>query len=67
MSSTDAVHPSAQRVVEKLRSKGVTGPFPEFAASTKTTDDAAAAAALECEVGAIAGGLGSVAAATRWS
>ena len=65
MSSTDAVHPSAQRVVEKLRSKGVTGPFREFAASTKTTDDAAAA--LECEVGAIAGGLGSVAAATRWS
>jgi prolyl-tRNA editing enzyme YbaK/EbsC (Cys-tRNA(Pro) deacylase) len=52
VSSTDAVHPRARRVVEELRSRGVAGPFREFAASTKTAADAAAA--LECEVGAIA-------------
>ena len=52
MSSTDVVHPRARRVVEELRSRGVAGPFREFAASTKTAADAAAA--LECEVGAIA-------------
>ena len=46
------MHPSAQRVVEELRSRGVAGPFREFAATTKTAADAAAS--LECEIGAIA-------------
>ena len=52
MSSPDTMHPSAQRVAEELRSRGVAGPFREFAASTKTAADAVAT--LECEVGAIA-------------
>lgn len=46
------LHPSARKVAEALRAKGARGPFREFAQSTKTSADAAAA--LGCEVGAIA-------------
>lgn len=49
------LHPSAQRVVEALRVRGVKGPFREFAVPTKTAADAAAA--LGCDVGAIASTL----------
>ena len=52
MSEIDDLHPSARRVAEALSARGVTGPFIEFAASTRTAADAARA--LECEVGAIA-------------
>jgi prolyl-tRNA editing enzyme YbaK/EbsC (Cys-tRNA(Pro) deacylase) len=52
MSAIDDLHPSARRVAEALSARGVTGPFEEFQASTKTAADAARA--LECEVGAIA-------------
>ncbi|MGB8197121.1 MAG: YbaK/EbsC family protein [Acidimicrobiales bacterium] len=52
MSEIDELHPSARRVAEALVAKGVTGPFIEFTASTKSAADAARA--LECEVGAIA-------------
>jgi prolyl-tRNA editing enzyme YbaK/EbsC (Cys-tRNA(Pro) deacylase) len=46
------LHPSARRVADALGRRGVSGPFLEFDASTKTAADAARA--LECEVGAIA-------------
>jgi prolyl-tRNA editing enzyme YbaK/EbsC (Cys-tRNA(Pro) deacylase) len=52
MSEIDELHPSARRVAEALVARGVTGPFIEFTASTKSAADAARA--LECEVGAIA-------------
>ena len=52
MSDDGAMHASAQKVVNALRSKGVAGPFREFSNSTKTAADAALA--LECDVGAIA-------------
>jgi len=52
VSSTSGLHPSAQRVADVLIASGVAGPFREFAASTKTAADAAAA--LDCDVGAIA-------------
>ncbi|MGA2970564.1 MAG: YbaK/EbsC family protein [Acidimicrobiales bacterium] len=55
MPSGDDIHPSAQRVVDVLKSLGVVGPFREFAVPTKTAADAAAA--LECEVDAIASTL----------
>ena len=48
----DQLHPSAQRVASALRERGVRGPIRQFAASTKTSADAARA--LDCEVGAIA-------------
>lgn len=48
-------HPSAQRVIDILKSLGVVGPFREFTVPTKTAADAAAA--LECEVDAIASTL----------
>ena len=51
----EGLHPSAQRVVAVLESVGVIGPFREFAAPTKTASDAAAA--LGCDVGAIASTL----------
>jgi prolyl-tRNA editing enzyme YbaK/EbsC (Cys-tRNA(Pro) deacylase) len=46
------LHPSAQVVADRLVAAGVTGPFLEFDASTKTAADAARA--LDCDVGAIA-------------
>ncbi len=46
------LHPSARRVANELRERGVEGPVHQFAVSTKTSADAAAA--LDCEVGAIA-------------
>ncbi len=49
------LHPSAQRIVEALRARGAKGPFREFAVPTKTAADAAAA--LGCDVGAIASTL----------
>jgi prolyl-tRNA editing enzyme YbaK/EbsC (Cys-tRNA(Pro) deacylase) len=52
MSDTDGLHPSARKVAEALKSRGVDGPFVEFAASTKSAADAARA--LECDVSAIA-------------
>ena len=52
MSGIEDLHPSARRVAEALRARGVTGPFLEFDASTKTAADAARA--LQCDVGAIA-------------
>ena len=52
MSDEDAMHASAQKVVNALKAKGVAGPFREFSDSTKTAADAAAA--LGCDVGAIA-------------
>ena len=52
MASIEDLHPSARRVAEALRGRGVTGPFLEFDASTKTAADAARA--LQCDVGAIA-------------
>jgi len=48
----EQLHPSAQRVASALLERGVRGPIRQFAASTKTSADAAKA--LECEVGAIA-------------
>jgi prolyl-tRNA editing enzyme YbaK/EbsC (Cys-tRNA(Pro) deacylase) len=50
--SSDEQHPSAQAVADALIAAGVTGPFLEFDATTKTAADAARA--LECDVGAIA-------------
>lgn len=44
--------PSAQQVVDVLKARGVVGPFLEFTVPTKTAADAAAA--LDCEVEAIA-------------
>lgn len=52
MSDLGNLHPSARRVAETLRARGVAGPFLEFDASTKTAADAARA--LDCDVGAIA-------------
>ena len=52
MSDEGAMHASAQKVVDALKARGVVGPFREFSDSTKTAADAAAA--LECDVGAIA-------------
>lgn len=52
MTNMEDLHPSARRVAEALGQRGVTGPFLEFDASTKTAADAAQA--LECDVGAIA-------------
>ena len=52
MGDIEELHPSARRVAEALRLRGVDGPFLEFDASTKTAADAAQA--LDCEVGAIA-------------
>ena len=46
------LHPSAQRVAEALDAHGVAGPVHQFEISTKTAADAAAA--LECDLGAIA-------------
>ena len=52
MPEYEGLHPSAARVAKALRDKGVMGPVREFAASTKTSADAATA--LGCELGAIA-------------
>lgn len=52
MTDIEELHPSARRVAEALGQRGVTGPFLEFDASTKTA--AHAARALACDVGAIA-------------
>lgn len=52
MLGTDGLHPSALRVAQALEARNVLGPVHQFAASTKTAADAAAA--LDCEVGAIA-------------
>ena len=52
MTNFDELHPSARRVAEVLAERGVTGPFLEFDASTKSAADAARA--LDCDVGAIA-------------
>jgi prolyl-tRNA editing enzyme YbaK/EbsC (Cys-tRNA(Pro) deacylase) len=49
------LHPTAQRVANILKSRGVEGPFREFIVPTKTAADAATA--LGCEVGAIASTL----------
>jgi prolyl-tRNA editing enzyme YbaK/EbsC (Cys-tRNA(Pro) deacylase) len=51
----EELHPSAQRIVKDLKSRGVEGPFREFSLPTKTAADAAAA--LGCDVGAIASTL----------
>lgn len=48
-------HDSARRVADQLRGRGVVGPFLEFEESTKTARDAAAA--IGCDVGAIASSL----------
>ncbi|MBW4077225.1 MAG: YbaK/EbsC family protein [Acidobacteria bacterium] len=50
--ASNELHPSAQRVANALRERGVRGPVHQFAVSTKTSADAAAA--LDCEIGAIA-------------
>lgn len=55
MPGSEELHPSAQRVVDILKTLGVVGPFREFSVPTKTAADAAAA--LACEVGAIASTL----------
>jgi prolyl-tRNA editing enzyme YbaK/EbsC (Cys-tRNA(Pro) deacylase) len=55
MSDSEALHPSAQRVADVLRSRGARGTIREFDVPTKTAADAAAA--LGCEVGAIASTL----------
>ena len=52
MLGTDGLHPSALRVAQALEARNVLGPVHQFASSTKTAADAAAA--LDCEVGAIA-------------
>jgi prolyl-tRNA editing enzyme YbaK/EbsC (Cys-tRNA(Pro) deacylase) len=52
VSNIESLHPSARRVAESLVSRGVSGPFFEFEASTKSAADAARA--LGCDVGAIA-------------
>jgi len=51
----DALHPSAQRVIDVLRARGVEGVVRQFDVATKTARDAAAA--LGCDVGAIASTL----------
>jgi prolyl-tRNA editing enzyme YbaK/EbsC (Cys-tRNA(Pro) deacylase) len=55
MPGSEELHPSAQRIVDILKALGVVGPFREFSVPTKTAADAAAA--LACEVGAIASTL----------
>lgn len=55
MPGREELHPSAQRVVDVLKALGAVGPFREFTVPTKTAADAAAA--LECEVNAIASTL----------
>jgi prolyl-tRNA editing enzyme YbaK/EbsC (Cys-tRNA(Pro) deacylase) len=55
MPGEEKLHPSAQRVVDVLMARGVSGPFREFTVPTRTAADAAAA--LHCEVGAIASTL----------
>jgi prolyl-tRNA editing enzyme YbaK/EbsC (Cys-tRNA(Pro) deacylase) len=52
VSTSAELHPSAQVVADRLIAAGVTGPFLEFDASTKSAADAAKA--LDCDVGAIA-------------
>jgi prolyl-tRNA editing enzyme YbaK/EbsC (Cys-tRNA(Pro) deacylase) len=52
MTANDELHPSAKAVADALVAAGATGPFLEFDATTKTAADAAAA--LDCDVGAIA-------------
>jgi prolyl-tRNA editing enzyme YbaK/EbsC (Cys-tRNA(Pro) deacylase) len=52
VSGPEELHPSARRVAEALRGRGVQGPFLEFDATTKSA--AHAAKALDCDVGAIA-------------
>ena len=52
MLGTEGLHPSALRVAQALEEHGVVGPVHQFEASTKTA--AEAAAALGCELGAIA-------------
>jgi len=48
----DALHPSAQRVADALRAAGARGEVREFTSPTRTSADAAAA--LGCELAAIA-------------
>lgn len=55
MDGSERLHPTAQRVAQALRECGARGPFREFGIPTKTAADAAAA--LGCEVGAIASTL----------
>jgi prolyl-tRNA editing enzyme YbaK/EbsC (Cys-tRNA(Pro) deacylase) len=55
MDGFERLHPSALRIIEVLEERGVVGPFRQFDVSTKTAADAAAA--LDCEVGAIASTL----------
>lgn len=50
--TSKALHPSAQRVAAALAQLGVLGPVHQFEVSTKSSADAAAA--LDCEIGAIA-------------
>lgn len=52
MEGTEHLHPSAARVARALSERGVEGPVRQFSESTKTS--AEAAAALGCELGAIA-------------
>lgn len=52
MEGTEGLHSSASRVAEMLSERGVQGPVRQFEESTKTA--AEAAAALGCELGAIA-------------
>jgi prolyl-tRNA editing enzyme YbaK/EbsC (Cys-tRNA(Pro) deacylase) len=49
---TEGLHPSAARVARALGERGVKGPVRQFSESTRTS--AEAAAALGCELGAIA-------------
>ena len=52
MEGAEGLHPSAARVARALSEQGVKGPVRQFHESTKTS--AEAAAALNCELGAIA-------------
>ncbi len=52
MQGTEGLHPSAARVARALGELGIQGPVRQFQESTKTS--AEAAAALSCELGAIA-------------
>jgi prolyl-tRNA editing enzyme YbaK/EbsC (Cys-tRNA(Pro) deacylase) len=51
----EELRPSAQQVADVLKALGAVGPFREFSVPTKTAADAAAA--LDCEVDAIASTL----------
>jgi len=53
--SDEPIHPSARRVVDALRARGVEATVRQFDVPTKTAADAAAA--LGCDVGAIASTL----------